>query len=282
MNKFQKFSELSRAKVNLTLHLLGRRSDGYHYLDSLVAFPSVGDQITVELADRINLKIVGRLAEKLSVNDNLILRSINYLNHHGRGVSIILDKDIPVSAGLGGGSSNSAVVLKMLSKLWNQPLPSIKKQILLGADVPVCMSWDLQRMQGIGEKIVKIKEPSSIWIVLVNLGDQVSTGLVFNSVESYNNDGLGILPVFYNKEVFIKFLLSKRNDLETSAIKLFPQIKNLLDALKQNPGCSISRMSGSGATCFGLFFKKTDAIKTSKDLIREFPKAWIRVAKLFS
>ena len=106
MNKFQKFSELSRAKVNLTLHLLGRRSDGYHYLDSLVAFPSVGDQITVELADRINLKIVGRLAEKLSVNDNLILRSINYLNHHGRGVSIILDKDIPVSAGLGGGSSN--------------------------------------------------------------------------------------------------------------------------------------------------------------------------------
>jgi len=282
MGEFQKFSEVSRAKVNLNLHLVGKRADGYHYLDSLVAFPDVGDQITVESSDRITFKIVGRLAGELSINDNLVLKAVELIKQNDLGASIILDKDIPISAGLGGGSSNSAVVLKILSKLWNKPLPEINKQILLGADVPVCLSWNLQRMQGVGENLEQIKEPPAVWIALVNLGEKIPTSLVFNSVKFYNNDNLSMLPDFNTIDVFIEYLLNSRNDLEAAAIELFPQIENLLAAIKQTSGCLISRMSGSGATCFGLYIRKSDATKASKELLRIFPESWIKVAKLFS
>ncbi len=282
MKESKFFSKLSRAKVNLTLNVIGKRSDGYHCLDSLVAFPLIGDKISVKPSNSINLEIVGPFAKELGAKENLIMRATSLLDHHGQGASIVLHKVLPISAGLGGGSSNAAVALKMLSDLWKQPLPSITQVASLGADIPVCLNWDLQRMQGKGEKLVRVKEPPEMWIVLVNTGERVSTGLVFDSVKFYRNEEQGVLPVFKTKGVFVDYLLNNRNDLEPPATKLFPQIGILLDAIRNTSDCLISRMSGSGATCFGLFSKKKEAIKASKDLLNLFPKAWVRVAKLFS
>ena len=275
-------SEISRAKVNLTLHVLGKRSDGYHCLDSLVAFPRIGDEIYVEPAKEINLKIVGRLATELATEDNLILKAASLLNRCGKGALIVLNKDIPISAGLGGGSSNAAVVLRVLSKLWGSSLPPTDELISLGADVPVCMNWNLKKMRGIGEKVTTVKEPPSMWVVLANTGEQVPTGLIFDSIQSFSKQSPDVLPVFTTKEIFVDYLLNHKNDLELPAVKLFPQIKILLEAIKHMPGCLISRMSGSGGTCFGLFLKKTDATNACKELTKAFPQTWIKVAELFS
>ena len=282
MRKTQFFSKISRAKVNLYLHVMGKRSDGYHCLDSLVAFPRVGDEISIKPSKHLEFAVVGRLAGKLKSEKNLILSAVDLLNHRGKGATIVLNKDLPISAGLGGGSSNAALVLRMLTKLWNQPLPPINDLISLGADVPVCLDWHLKRMQGKGEILEKVKEPPTIWIVLVNRGELVSTKLIFNSVKTYNNQGIGKLPIFKNEDIFLDYLVGQKNDLEAPTLKLFPQIVNLLNAIRNTTGCRISRMSGSGATCFGLFLKENDALKASQDLARIFPKAWIRVAQLFS
>jgi len=173
-------------------------------------------------------------------------------------------------------------VLKMLSKLWNQPLPSLSQLVSLGADVPVCLNWNLQRMKGIGEKLEKVDEPPMMWIVLVNRGEKISTRLVFESIKSFRIENPVSLPIFKTKELFLEYLISKGNDLEIPVLEKFPQIQNLLDAIKKTNGCSISRMSGSGATCFGIFLKKDDAYVASKELAKDFPNAWIRVGELFS
>ena len=285
MIKKQSFSRISRAKVNLSLHVVGKRSDGYHCLDSLVAFPRVGDEISMEPSRNIDFTVVGRFADELKSKENLVLSAINLLNHDGKGASIILNKDLPISAGLGGGSSNAALVLRMLTKLWQQPLPSMNSLISLGSDVPACLDWHLKRMQGRGEILEKVMEPPkppTIWIVLANNREKVSTGIIFNAVQTSNNEGLGILPIFKTAEIFLNYLHGQRNDLEAPALKLFPQIRTLLNAIRNTSGCKISRMSGSGATCFGLFLKESDAQKASQDLAKSFPKAWIRVAQLFS
>ena len=281
-NKSTKVKALSRAKVNLNLQVLGKRSDGYHFLDSLVAFPSVGDDIFIELAEEITLEIGGTFGGDLPIAKNLILTAANLLHKGSLGALITLNKELPISSGLGGGSSNAAVVLKMLSKLWDQPLPSPTRLVSLGADVPVCLNWDLQRMKGIGEKLEKVEKPPKMWIVLVNRGEKISTSSVFESIKSFSIENPSSLPVFKTKDLFLEYLISRGNDLEVPVLEKFPQIQSLLDAIKKTNGCSISRMSGSGATCFGIFIKRDDANAASKELAKNFPNAWIRVGELFS
>ena len=281
-NKSTKVAALSRAKVNLHLQVLGKRSDGYHLLDSLVAFPNIGDDIFIELAEEITLEIGGTFGGGLSIEKNLILIAANLLHQGSMGALITLNKELPISSGLGGGSSNAAVVLKMLSKLWDQPLPSPTQLVSLGADVPVCLNWDLRRMTGIGEKLEKVDEPPTMWIVLVNRGEKISTRSVFESIKSFSIENPVSSPVFKTRDLFLEYLISRGNDLEIPVVEKFPQIQNLLDAIKKTNGCSISRMSGSGATCFGVFLKKDDAYIASKQLSKSFPSGWIRVGELFS
>ena len=277
-----KLQALSRVKVNLYLHILGKRADGYHNLDSLVAFPEIGDEILVSPSNRINLKITGKSKKELNEKENLILKAIKLLKNRKMGADIHLIKDTPISAGLGGGSSNAAVSLKLLSKLWNVPLPSINELVLLGADIPVCMDWRLQRMQGIGEKNSFVASPDSLWIVLLNNGDRVPTSTVFQSVTQNEFTGLVNVPRLNEKNILIKFLKSTVNDLEKAAIKNFPIINDLINNLNLTSGCLVARMSGSGSTCFGLYEKKDEAEKAKKHLLNKFPKAWIKVAKIFS
>ena len=277
-----KLQALSRVKVNLYLHIIGKRADGYHNLDSLVAFPEIGDEILVSPSNSINLKITGKSKKELSEKENLILKAIKLLKNRKMGADIHLIKETPISAGLGGGSSNAAVSLKLLSKLWNVPLPPINELVLLGADIPVCMDWRLQRMQGIGEKNSFVVSPDSLWIVLLNNGDRVPTSTVFQSVTQNEFSGLVNVPRLNEKNILIKFLKSTRNDLEKSAIKNYPSINDLINSLNLTSGCLVARMSGSGSTCFGLYEKKHEAEKAKKHLFNKFPNAWIKVAKIFS
>ena len=277
-----KLQALSRVKVNLYLHIIGKRADGYHNLDSLVAFPEIGDEILVSPSNSINLKITGKSKKELNEKENLILKAIKLLKNRKMGADIHLIKDTPISAGLGGGSSNAAVTLKLLSKLWNVPLPPINELVLLGADIPVCMDWRLQRMQGIGEKNSFVVSPDSLWIVLLNNGVRLPTSTVFQSVTQNEFSGLVNVPRLNEKNILIKFLKSTGNDLERVAIKNFPNIKDLINSLNLTSGCLVARMSGSGSTCFGLYEKKDEAEKAKKHLLNKFPNAWIKVAKIFS
>ena len=277
-----KLQALSRVKVNLYLHIIGKRADGYHNLDSLVAFPEIGDEILVSPSNSINLKITGKSKKELNEKENLILKAIKLLKNRKMGADIHLIKDTPISAGLGGGSSNAAVTLKLLSKLWNVPLPPINELVLLGADIPVCMDWRLQRMQGIGEKNSFVASPDSLWIVLLNNGDRVPTSTVFQGLAQNEFSGLVNVPRLNEKNILIKFLKSTRNDLEKSAIKNYPAINDLINSLNLTSGCLVARMSGSGSTCFGLYEKKHEAEKAKKHLLNKFPNAWIKVAKIFS
>ena len=277
-----KLQTLSRVKVNLYLHIIGKRADGYHNLDSLVAFPEIGDEILVSPSNSINLKITGKSKKELNEKENLILKAIKLLKNRKMGADIHLIKETPISAGLGGGSSNAAVTLKLLSKLWNVPLPPINELVLLGADIPVCMDWRLQRMQGIGEKNSFVVSPGSLWIVLLNNGDRVPTSTVFQSVTQNEFSGLVNVPRLNEKNILIKFLKSTGNDLERAAIKNFPIIDDLINSLNLTSGCLVARMSGSGSTCFGLYEKKDEAEKAKKHLLNKFPNAWIKVAKIFS
>ena len=277
-----KLQALSRVKVNLYLHIIGKRADGYHNLDSLVAFPEIGDEILVSPSNSINLKITGKSKKELNEKENLILKAIKLLKNRKMGADIHLIKDTPISAGLGGGSSNAAVTLKLLSKLWNVPLPPINELVLLGADIPVCMDWRLQRMQGIGEKNSFVVSPDSLWIVLLNNGDRVPTSTVFQDLTQNEFSGLVNVPRLNEKNILIKFLKSTGNDLEKAAIKNFPVINDLINSLNLTSGCLVARMSGSGSTCFGLYEKKDEAEKAKKHLLNKFPNAWIKVAKIFS
>ena len=277
-----KLQALSRVKVNLYLHIIGKRADGYHNLDSLVAFPEIGDEILVSPSNSINLKITGKSKKELNEKENLILKAIKLLKNRKMGADIHLIKETPISAGLGGGSSNAAVTLKLLSKLWNVPLPPINELVLLGADIPVCMDWRLQRMQGIGEKNSFVVSPDSLWIVLLNNGDRVPTSTVFQSVTQNEFSGLVNIPRLNEKNIFINFLKSTSNDLEKAAIRNFPIIDDLINSLNLTSGCLVARMSGSGSTCFGLYEKKDEAEKAKKHLLNKFPNAWIKVAKIFS
>ena len=277
-----KLQALSRVKVNLYLHIIGKRADGYHNLDSLVAFPEIGDKILVSPSNSINLKITGKFKKELDKKENLILKAIKLLKNRKMGADIHLIKDTPISAGLGGGSSNAAVTLKLLSKLWNVPLPLINELVLLGADIPVCMDWRLQRMQGIGEKNSFVVSPDSLWIVLLNNGDRVPTSTVFQGLTQNEFSGLVNVPRLNEKNILIKFLKSTRNDLENSALKNYPAINDLINSLNLTSGCLVARMSGSGSTCFGLYEKKHEAEKAKKHLFNKFPNAWIKVAKIFS
>ena len=277
-----KLQALSRVKVNLYLHIIGKRADGYHNLDSLVAFPEIGDEILVSPSNSINLKITGKSKKKLNEKENLILKAIKLLKNNKMGADIHLIKETPISAGLGGGSSNAAVTLKLLSKLWNVPLPPINELVLLGADIPVCMDWRLQRMQGIGEKNSFVVSPDSLWIVLLNNGDRVPTSTVFQGVTQNEFSGLVNVPRLNEKNILIKFLKSTGNDLEIAAIKNFPIINDLINSLNLTSGCLVARMSGSGSTCFGLYETKDEAEKAKNHLLNKFPNAWIKVAKIFS
>ncbi len=253
-------TETARAKVNLFLHVLGRRTDGYHLLDSLVAFAEVGDQLCAEPADALSLTIEGPFAAGLAAEaDNLVLRAARALAVETGtvpGGRLVLRKNLPVASGIGGGSSDAAAALRLLCRLWGvAPGPATLARIALrlGADVPVCLAGQPARMGGVGEALTAAPALPAGGITLVNPGVPVSTAEVFRARRGPWSAPAALPTGWYDAAAMAAGLAAAHNDLEAPAIALCPIIAEVLGALAAMPGCLLARMSGSGATCFALF-----------------------------
>lgn len=272
--------DLARAKVNLALHVTGRRVDGYHLLDSLVAFAATGDRLTAVPAPRLTLKVGGPQGAALSAgDDNLVLRAARLLAP-GRGAALRLEKVLPVASGIGGGSADAAAALRLLSRLWDLPLPDPRDVLSLGADVPVCLAGRACRMQGIGDVITPLPPLPRAWLVLVNPGEAVSTPAVFEALRRRENPPLPPVPPLPDAGALAGYLALCRNDLEAAAESLCPAIARVRAALSDQPGCLIARMSGSGATCFGLFADYDHAAGAVAALGRDHPGWWTAEAAM--
>ena len=246
--------EFAPAKVNLTLHVTGQRENGYHLLDSLVVFCGIGDRVTADIAPTLELKIVGPQAAALAVcNDNLVLRAARAFETR-LGANLTLNKHLPVASGIGGGSANAAATLRALTRLWDLPLPGAAAVLSIGADVPVCLKAKAARMRGIGDVVDLIAALPAMHIVLANPNVEVPTPAVFAALLNKANPAMpDTLPHWPDAPEFANWLAAQRNDLQEPACKIAPVITDVLGALARQPGALISRMSGSGATCFALF-----------------------------
>lgn len=269
-------SELAPAKVNLTLHVTGRRADGYHLLDSLVVFTELGDIVSARPARGLSLSLEGPEAVGLSVGpENLVWRAAQAMG--AEDLALLLSKTLPLSSGIGGGSSDAAACLRLIAQMTGKALPSDEQALMLGADVPVCLTRRFCRMEGVGEQVTVLPPCPDIWLVLVNPRVEVSTPKVFHALSQPNNPPMAAkLPQWRDAKALSDWLKLQRNDLQIPACNLLPEISHVLDALSASSGCLFSRMSGSGATCFGLYGQEDAARRAAEALNAACPQWWIR------
>jgi 4-diphosphocytidyl-2-C-methyl-D-erythritol kinase len=247
-------SRLAPAKINLTLHVTGRRPDGYHDLDSLVVFAAIGDELSLMPASAPGLRITGPYGGSVPPGpDNLVLRAARLIG--APDAALALDKRLPAAAGMGGGSSDAAAALHLLAGERGLALPETEALMVLGADVPVCVAAPVPcRMRGRGEHLNPLGPLPDLGVLLVNAGLPLSTPAVFAALERRDNPPMpDRLPDWPDAEAFCEWLARMRSDLEVPARRLLPALDDLLEALAAQPGCRLARMTGSGATCFGLF-----------------------------
>jgi 4-diphosphocytidyl-2-C-methyl-D-erythritol kinase len=269
--------EFAPAKVNLYLHVTGRRPDGYHLLDSLAVFPAAGDILHAAPADGLTLSITGPFGATLAAEaDNLVLKAARALAA-AAGIkpqaSLTLAKHLPIASGIGGGSADAAAALRALSRLWNLTLPLAPIALTLGADVPVCLTSRPTVMSGIGEVLNPAPSLPAFWMVLINPGLAVPTPAVFRARTGPFSPA-GALPAAWpDADSIAAHLQALANDLEPPAIALAPPIAGVLSALQTTESCLLARMSGSGATCFALYPTPEAATAAAARLTR--PDWWI-------
>ena len=270
------------AKVNLYLHVTGRRTDGYHLLDSLVAFADIGDHITAEPAAAFSLEVSGPAAGSLPLagEDNLVLRAARLLAAQTGitiGAALRLEKNLPVAAGIGGGSSDAAAVLLALRRLWRVSIDDLTLRALaagLGADVPACISRRPVWVAGIGERIEPAAALPRAGILLANPRTELLTAAVFAARRGPFSDPGRFEPMPADAAGLAEILMPRRNDLTHAAITLVPAIRPVLARLGALPGALLARMSGSGATCFALFRDCAAARRARKALAAAEPHWW--------
>jgi 4-diphosphocytidyl-2-C-methyl-D-erythritol kinase len=259
-------TEFAPAKINLCLHVTGQRADGYHLLDSVVAFAGIGDRLLARPADVLSLTLEGPFGPEVPADsDNLVLRAARAFDPDFP-VAFTLEKRLPLASGVGGGSADAAAALRAMARLKLRPgaaaLPvapqpfdvDTKALKALGADVPVCLLSRAARMRGVGEKLDFLDDFPGGWIVLVNPRVEVPTPAVFRALARKDNAPLPeTLPRWSDIGALAVWLRDQRNDLEPPALGIAPVIADVLAALRAQAGALVARMSGSGATCFALF-----------------------------
>ncbi|MEL6966055.1 MAG: 4-(cytidine 5'-diphospho)-2-C-methyl-D-erythritol kinase [Pseudomonadota bacterium] len=284
--------EVAPAKINLALHVLGQRADGYHNLQSLVTFTDIADEIRVEAADDSKASVSGPFGHGLDMDaSNLVCRAARGWQAACGGqhpdVHLHLTKNLPLASGIGGGSADAAATLRALGRLFDAALPAHSLEAIalsLGADVPMCLSNSPALVEGVGEKLSPVALPS-FPIVLINPGVGIATPTVFAALAHKNNPPLSALPHMEGSHqvgdagVWLDWMKAQRNDLEAPAIGLVPPIADGLSAMGAQAGCRLSRMSGSGATCFGLFEDDAHAAKAAKALAQALPDWWVQVGR---
>ena len=260
--------ETAPAKVNLYLHIVGRRADGLHLLESLVAFADAGDALRAERADRLSLEAAGPFAGSLAGEaDNLVLRAARALAP-GRGARLVLEKNLPVAAGLGGGSADAAAALRLLSRLWGVEADLEALAAGLGADVPVCLAGATCGMAGIGEGLTPLPDWPVPPLLLANPGVALPTPAVFGARRG----------PFRRSRPWPRTmaeLAGCANDLTEAAISLAPGIADTLAALEALDGALFARMSGSGATCFAAFANRAARDRAREALRAQQPGWWV-------
>lgn len=278
----------ARAKVNLDLRVLGRRADGYHELESLVAFAGVGDLLTLDPGAPLSLSIAGPCAEGLAVDDgNLVLRAAGALAAARPGLRLgrfHLVKRLPVASGIGGGSADAAAALRLLARLNGIALTDPLLHVVaarVGADVPVCLDSRTRLMAGIGERLGPQLRLPPLFAVLVNPGVAVETAAVFRALglapgQRLASAGTMSSTVPTSAPELLGKLAASGNDLAAPARSVAPAIDAVLERLSGLPGCRLARMSGSGATCFALFDDCGASAVAAKALQRERPGWWIK------
>jgi 4-diphosphocytidyl-2-C-methyl-D-erythritol kinase len=285
----QNITFFAPAKINLYLHITAKRNDGYHLIESLVAFADCGDQVSVASSDKLKLNIKGPFSENLTSNhDNLVIKAAILLaNFAGikATADITLIKELPVASGLGGGSADAAATLHALTKLWGLTVSPKDLHILakkLGSDVPVCLKAVASIITGVGENITPVRKLPQLWVVLVNPRVSVSTAEVF---ANYHNEFSIPQPYTANPQSaqeVANLLSGYRNDLTSAALKVAPIIKDVLTAVEATENQLLTRISGSGATCFALFKTKCAAITATEFLRAQYPMWWVKTVSLYS
>ncbi len=257
------------AKINLALHVTGQRDDGYHLLDSLVMFADVGDTVRLSDAPEMSLEVTGpRAAGVPADRRNLCWKAAEA---YGCAVAMTLDKHLPAAAGIGGGSSDAAAVLRAMEELYGRPAPV--DPVTLGADVPVCMVGHAARMSGIGDHVLPLFM-APMYAVLVNPGVEVPTPAVFKALSRKDNPPMSEMPEGGGQAAALDWLGAQRNDLQDPAIALQPVIGDVLAALAELAGARLVRMSGSGATCFALFDDRPAADAAAAQMQQARPGWW--------
>ena len=282
--------EAARAKVNLTLHIKGKRRDGYHELESLVVFADVSDELVFTPASEDRLSLEGPFAGLVD-GENLVLKAKRaFASWLGVTVSgdFLLKKNIPVAAGLGGGSSDAAATIRALLKVYDRDEDTktfIRQSASIGADVPVCLQDSAAWMCGLGERVTPVCGLTPLPALLVNPGIKLSTAAVFKTLnakplQAEEAEAPPSFPGWRNPQEAAVWLNEGRNDLEAPAIALEPAVKKVLDALRRLDGCMLSRLSGSGPTCFGIFLSQDAAAEAASEMRRSYPNWWVQATTL--
>ncbi|MET0668529.1 MAG: 4-(cytidine 5'-diphospho)-2-C-methyl-D-erythritol kinase [Xanthobacteraceae bacterium] len=277
--------EHAPAKVNLTLRVTGRRADGYHTLESLVVFAGVQDRLAFVPGGAASLAVRGPNASGAgAVADNLVLRAARTLAAEIDGLKLggfALTKHLPAAAGVGGGSADAAAALRLLARANRLKLTDprlLRAAARIGADVPVCVDPRPRVMRGIGEILSKPLRIPRFAAVLVNPGIAVPTKDVFAHL---HRSGRKPQPAAQARSVprgraaFLAYLKRRANDLEPAAVEIAPAIAKVLAALQKTPGCELARMSGSGATCFGLYASARAAAAAARSISRQHRRWWV-------
>jgi 4-diphosphocytidyl-2-C-methyl-D-erythritol kinase len=289
-------NDRARAKVNLTLHVLGRRADGYHDLESLVAFADCADGLTFSPAGGFSLTITGpRAADCGDLADNLVAKAARLLGERVpqlKSGAFVLDKHLPAAAGIGGGSADAAATLRLLAKANTLAMDDpriVAAAQAAGADVPVCLVSSGCMMRGAGEKVMRMPLPQ-FPCVLINPGVPVPTRDVFTAIGLKAGDTFAPPPGATNNvawpsasakaDAWLAAIKSGRNDLEPFAVKIQPVIAEVISLLRGSQGCVLSRMSGSGATCFGLFDSDASAQSAAAAIKSAHPTWWVEASAL--
>jgi 4-diphosphocytidyl-2-C-methyl-D-erythritol kinase len=285
-------TEQALAKVNLTLRVIGRRPDGYHELESLVAFARVGDRLDFAPGDGLALDVAGPFAAAAGeLSDNLVLKAARELERRAPGLVLgrfVLTKELPVAAGLGGGSADAAAALRLIARVNALVLDDARlaeAARATGADVPVCLDPRARVMRGIGEVLSPPLDLSPLAAVLVNPGVPLATKDVFAAFAASGAPKAG--APFHAAAVSgasvvaaLAALADGANDLEPAALALCPAVADTLAALTATPGCRLARMSGSGATCFGLYADENAASAAAQTIAGGRPGWWVRATML--
>jgi len=284
------FVQLAPAKINLALHVTRRREDGYHDLESLVVFADLADELEAVPADTDTLAIIGPFAAGLNNGEtNLVLRAVAAFRARwpeavDHGLAMRLTKNLPVAAGIGGGSADAAAALRLMASLSREPIPVADLADMaarLGADVPACLVSTPLIARGVGEVLAPLPQFPALHIVLVNPLVPLATADVFRRLRAHDNYPLPELPSPLTRPAQLGLWLAEtRNDLQPPAVKLVPIIGDIVAQLAQTQGCILARMSGSGATCFGLFGSTGQAHQAAQVMRAAHPDHWVAAAPL--